>query len=85
MTTTEVCVVYLLTKFGYSSIVTHFTVLVRHSIGNGPGSFRLFQFTVGIKGCMPFIKHPNKELPYILESNPHPFYSFRGLKNQVRD
>jgi hypothetical protein len=21
-----------------------------------------------------------KELPYILESNPHPFYSFRGLK-----
>jgi hypothetical protein len=22
--------------------------------------------------------------PYILESNPHPFYSFRGLKNQVR-
>ena len=27
----------------------------------------------------------NKEvLPYILESNPHPFYSFRGLKNQKR-
>jgi len=23
-------------------------------------------------------------LPYILESNPHPFYSFRGLKNQMR-
>ena len=23
-------------------------------------------------------------LPYILESNPHPFYSFRGLKNQRR-
>jgi len=23
-------------------------------------------------------------LPYILDSNPHPFYSFRGLKNQVR-
>jgi len=21
------------------------------------------------------------KLPYILESNPHPFYSFRGLKN----
>jgi hypothetical protein len=21
---------------------------------------------------------------YILESNPHPFYSFRGLKNQMR-
>ena len=23
-------------------------------------------------------------IPYILESNPHPFYSFRGLKNQIR-
>jgi hypothetical protein len=22
--------------------------------------------------------------PYILESNPHHFYSFRGLKNQMR-
>ena len=24
------------------------------------------------------------KLPYILESNPHPFYSFRGLKNYMR-
>ena len=24
------------------------------------------------------------ELPYILESNLHPFYSFRGLINQMR-
>jgi hypothetical protein len=24
------------------------------------------------------------QLPYILESNPHLFYSFRGLKNQMR-
>ena len=23
-------------------------------------------------------------VPYILESNPHPFYSSRGLKNQMR-
>jgi len=23
-------------------------------------------------------------IPYILESNPHPFYSFRGPKNQMR-
>jgi hypothetical protein len=22
-------------------------------------------------------------VPYILKSNPHPFYSFRGLKNQM--
>jgi hypothetical protein len=26
---------------------------------------------------------PFNKLPYILESNPHPFYSFRGLKNQM--
>jgi len=26
----------------------------------------------------------NGVLPYILESNPHPFYSVRGLKNQMR-
>jgi hypothetical protein len=25
-----------------------------------------------------------KNIPYILESNLHPFYSFRGLKNQIR-
>ena len=24
------------------------------------------------------------QIPYILESNPHAFYSFRGLKNQTR-
>jgi hypothetical protein len=24
------------------------------------------------------------DIPYILESNAHPFYSFRGLKNQMR-
>ena len=24
------------------------------------------------------------KIPYILESNPHPFYSFRRLKNQIR-
>jgi hypothetical protein len=24
------------------------------------------------------------KIPYILESNAHPFYSFRGLKNQMR-
>ena len=24
-----------------------------------------------------------REVLYILESNPHPFYSFRGLKNQM--
>jgi hypothetical protein len=29
-------------------------------------------------------REQNGELPYILESNPHPLYSFRGLKNQMR-
>jgi hypothetical protein len=24
------------------------------------------------------------DIPYVLESNPHPFYSFRGLKNQMQ-
>ena len=27
---------------------------------------------------------PHTLLPHIFESNPHPFYSFRGLKNQMR-
>jgi len=27
---------------------------------------------------------PQIIIPHILESNPHPFYSFRGLKNQMR-
>jgi len=27
---------------------------------------------------------PTKPVPYILEFNPRPFYSFRGLKNQMR-
>jgi hypothetical protein len=25
-----------------------------------------------------------QNIPYILKSNPHPFYSFRRLKNQMR-
>jgi hypothetical protein len=25
-----------------------------------------------------------RNVPYILQSNPHPFYSFRGLKNQMQ-
>jgi len=31
-----------------------------------------------------FIVRTLSELPYIVESNPHPFYSSRGLKNQMR-
>jgi len=34
-----------------------------------------------LKNCLPQHRFC---IPYILESNPHPFYSFRGLKNQMR-
>jgi len=27
----------------------------------------------------------SQELPYILQSNPHPFYSFKGLKKSDAD
>jgi hypothetical protein len=36
---------------------------------------------------MAFTENTNtneENIPYILESNPHPFYSFRRLKNQMR-
>jgi hypothetical protein len=33
---------------------------------------------------MSTITIPSHYIPYILETNPHPFYSFRGLKNQMR-
>jgi len=26
----------------------------------------------------------DREIPYILESDQHPFYSFRGLKNEMQ-
>ena len=52
---------------------------------NGPKSWRLH----GVKTMLTF--HSNQKLlvstnyiiPYILESNLHPFYSFRGLKIQM--
>jgi len=35
--------------------------------------------------CLPLTPvRPLLRIPYILESNPHPFYSFRGLKNRMR-
>jgi hypothetical protein len=30
------------------------------------------------------VRNLTSEIPYSLESNPHPFYSFRGLKGQMR-
>jgi hypothetical protein len=36
-------------------------------------------------GCLPIDNRwYRKVIPYILKSNLHPFYSFRGLKNQMR-
>jgi len=29
------------------------------------------------------VLYTQQQVPYILESNPHPFYSFRGLKIQM--
>jgi len=34
--------------------------------------------------CDNFYAYIQGVIPYILDSNPHPFYSFRGLKNQMR-
>ena len=33
---------------------------------------------------VPISNSSSGNVPYILGSNPHPFYSFRGLKNQTR-
>ena len=33
---------------------------------------------------MGFAHNDASKVPYILESIPHPFYSLRGLKNQMR-
>ena len=35
-------------------------------------------------GQLKRLKSTLNKVPYILESNPQPFYSFRGLKNQMR-
>ena len=58
--------------------------------------FRVWTYQDGLSprrtGFNPTPVHVNKlakgqillRIPYTLESNPHPFYSFRGLKNQMR-
>ena len=51
----------------------------------------LFSDTLSLRSSLNVsdeISYPYKatgtNVPYILESNPHPFYSFRGVKNQMR-
>ena len=45
-------------------------------------------FSVGYTGSAVVVSelmsNGQRDIPYILESNPHPFYCFRGLKNQMR-
>ena len=44
-----------------------------------PARYNLLQFKpTNSHNCIRFTV-----IPYILESNPHPFYSYRGLKNQM--
>jgi len=49
---------------------------------------RAAQYEIGNNSKLRQLHHlqgvADKKIPYILESNPHPFYSFRGLKNQIQ-
>jgi len=55
---------------------------------DGPGAVGFFvRCSVRMRNtrCInPKCSKPLCNIPYILESNPHPFYSFRGQKNQMR-
>jgi len=44
--------------------------------------FTFIQYSVFPPYFVASLSRPH--IPYILESNPHPFYAFRGLKNQMR-
>jgi len=41
-------------------------------------------FKYVLSDTMNYARFQYRYIPYILESNPHPFYNFRGLKNQMR-
>jgi len=65
-------------EYGLSRQVFHCLLQsFRTNTGEEPRTliFRPFNFYIFSIPCI---------IPYILESNPHPFYSFRGLKNQMR-
>jgi len=58
--------------------------------------YKILNFTLIIPKCLKYevkVKDHNSQtqqyfiaflIPYVLESNPHHFYSLRGLKNQMR-
>jgi hypothetical protein len=53
-----------------------------------PGSGVACNHQIVLGGSLPHFKITYKFIYiyiYIFESNPHPFYSFRGLKNQMRN
>jgi hypothetical protein len=56
------------------SVPVNVAVLTNHTY------YELGMHVLGFQNIMPLVHF----IPYILESNPHPFYSFRGLKNQMR-
>jgi hypothetical protein len=43
-----------------------------------------FKIIQGLNSFEVYTVYGRSDIPYILESNPHPFCSFRGLKNQMR-
>jgi hypothetical protein len=45
---------------------------------------RVFCSLISVYYIPTYAQISSVNLPYILESNPHPFYSFRRLKNQMR-
>jgi len=48
-----------------------------------PGEKNIFFKIFGLR-LLVLTREMLNEVPYIIESNPHSFYSFRGLKNQMR-
>jgi hypothetical protein len=72
----------------------HFiTLWSQGSIHNVPQILTCYKFLLKIHSVIlplkrMFVKflylQTSFHIPYILQSNPHPFYSFRGLKNQMR-
>jgi hypothetical protein len=63
-------------NFNISAVYIHITVVhLKKTASNTQYELLAVYFNMGVL---------KSDVPYILESNPHLFYSFRGLKNQMR-